>query len=186
MWKLTIVLLAMSGVALASAPIPNLPAPVDAILHAQPFELGQGFENHWRAEGGLVRQGWLVVLQVDPSLVYPRQIAEPVLYVGEETAIRLNVGYPSGRVVALVPGKGGLEPAFFGTPRLPETVTAQIIATQIESALQAHGGAALKYTVAAERLGLPDHAALLEVAAELVREHSPEEVELAEQLATQR
>src|SRR5690606_37988228 len=135
---------------------------------------------------------YIIVIEVNPDLVYPRQSAEPVLYVGDQTAQRLNVGYESGFVVALVPGE--LEgdnkldltkaPIWFGTPELPERVDADRIrqekalavnvgikpfdAEKIEKVL-AEGGE----TMAEETL-----AGVLEVVADLVDEYSPQEADL--------
>ena len=68
----------------------------------------------------------ILVLKVDPDLVLARQTAEPVLYVGNQTAERVNIGYRSGHVVALVPHLPDeplnlkTAPIWFGTPELPE------------------------------------------------------------------
>lgn len=118
----------------APPPLPPTPAPVGSLLLAQPFELEQGFHFSWRAERPLVTSGHLLVLSVEPDLVYPRQTAEPILYVGDQTAMRLNVAYPSGKVLALIPGElpqTGTR-IWFGTPGLPEQVTA----TEISEARQ--------------------------------------------------
>src|SRR5262245_27654193 len=66
-------------------PIPATPAAVKNILYARQFKLEQGYEFEWRADHPKVTAGWLVVLEVDPDLVYPRNVAEPVLYVGKTT-----------------------------------------------------------------------------------------------------
>lgn len=182
--------------AAATAGPPALPAtPADAtLIYARPFQLAQGYQNHWRADGETVTQGTLVVIAVDdPALVYPRQSAEPVLYVGDETAMRLNVGYRSGRVVALVPGEVEAgDRVWFGTPRLPETVTAATIAEE-QALAGASGIPVLSRAEVAQALrlgGAPavesDLNALAGEAARLVRAYSPQEDELAETLASQR
>jgi len=111
----------------APPPLPSIPAPIRALLYARPFALNESFRYDWRQEKPMVSEGYLVVIEVDPDLVYPRQTAEPVLFVGDQTAMRLNVGYISGRVIALVPGPVALRRIWFGTPQLPEAVTAEII-----------------------------------------------------------
>ena len=73
------------------------------LLHAQRFDLDKAYTHWWRAERPRVSSGWLLVLSADPDLVYARQVREPVLYVGNQTAERVNVGYESGRIVAIVP-----------------------------------------------------------------------------------
>jgi len=110
----------------APPPLPPTPAPAGPLLIAQPFELEEGFHFSWRAERPLVTSGHLLVLAVEPDLVYPRQTAEPILYVGDQTAMRINVAYPSGKLLALIPGElpqTGTR-IWFGTPGLPEQVTA--------------------------------------------------------------
>lgn len=183
-----------SGAFAAPPPVPETPAGVSAILYARPFRLLEGFEYQWRKERFNVREGVLLVVEADPALVYPRQALEPVLYVGNQTAMRLNVGYPSGRVVALVPGQDALGPGtpiWFGTPALPASVSSQTIADErrlaaergvappssgtVSAALRA-GGAALTKR---------DLNALLADAANLVRRYAPDEKDLAATLSTQ-
>lgn len=120
--------------------VPQTPAPVRKILSVQPFELAMPARHLWRAEKPEVRTGYLIVLEVDPALVLPRQVAEPVLYVGHQTAERINVGYESGHVVAIVPGVTDPESdsyldlaetlIWFGTPELPERIDGERIATE--------------------------------------------------------
>jgi len=182
-----------AGAAGAAPPLPSTPAGIQGLLYARAFTLNEGFTYLWRQERPTVQEGMLLVLQVDPALVYPRQTAEPVLYVGAQTAMRLNVGYPSGHVVALVPG--GLQQndmrIWFGTPRLPEAVTAGIIAEERALAIQRgipylrpdamhaalqRGGAAFS---------VQNVQALLLEAANLVLRYAPDEGELAKNLASQ-
>ena len=48
-----------------------------------------------------------------------------MLFVGTQTARRVNPHPVSGHVVAIVPGDFALEeaPIYFGTPQLPERIT---------------------------------------------------------------
>ena len=131
---------------------PPLPAvtPVGGVtlISARPFTLEVPYAHDWRAERPLVSAGLLLVLGVDPELVHPRQGYEPVLYVGAQTAERVNAGHDSGHVIAIVPapldasGQVALDlstaPIFFGEPALPEQVTAEIAATELAAA-QARG-----------------------------------------------
>lgn len=127
--------------------IPDTPAPIVDLVSVQTFELERPDKHRWRAERPTVKTGYLLVLKVDPALVYPRQVAEPVLYVGRQTAERINVGYRSGHVVAIVPavtepGRPGYldlakEPIWFGSPELPERVDARRIAAEREEAVRA-------------------------------------------------
>ncbi len=131
-----------AAVVIAAPPqVPATPAAVQDIVFAQPFSLETGEMSYWRAERPTVKSGYIIVLKVNPDLVYPRQSAEPVLYVGDTTAQRLNVGYRSGHVVAVVgadiTGDKAMDLSkvkiWFGTPELPERVDAKRIAQ--ESAL---------------------------------------------------
>lgn len=131
-----------AAVVIAAPPqTPATPAAVQDIVFAQPFTLEQGEMSYWRAERPVIESGYIVVLKVNPDLVYPRQSAEPVLYIGDTTAQRLNVGYRSGYVVAVVGAEITGDKAmdlskvkiWFGTPELPERVDANRIAQ--ESAL---------------------------------------------------
>ena len=169
-------------------PVPPTPAAVEDIVYVAPFVLTHGFASDWRAERPLVTRGHLVVLKVAPDLVYPRQTAEPVLYAGDQTVERLNVGYPSGYVVAIVPGALELDrvPLWFGTPRLPESVDAAVVRAE-----QARAGEAGIRPPAAERvqavlrprLELGDKSDLLREAAALVELYAPDEKDLAAALA---
>ncbi len=139
-------LLVVTALAGASVPpMPATPAPVDAVVAARPFTVEQPFTHMWRTEQSAVDAGYLLVLRVNPDLVYPRQTAEPVLYVGEQTAERVNVGYTDGHVIAIVPtprdpktGAPTLDLTrtriWFGTPRLPESVDAARVRTETELA----------------------------------------------------
>ncbi len=119
----------VSALFAAPPPVPPTPAAVGALISARPFVLEQGFHYDWRAERPLVTSGHLLVLAVAPDLVYPRQTAEPILYVGDQTAMRLNVAYPSGRLLALIPGDLPVSGTriWFGQPGLPEQETAASI-----------------------------------------------------------
>jgi hypothetical protein len=120
---------AASAEAQLPPPVPATPAAVDDILYARRFTLQQGYTFEWARNGPLVTEGTILVLKVNPALVYPRQALEPVLYVGNQTAERVNLGHESGRVIAIVPGKLDLKtsPIWFGTPELPERVDAEMV-----------------------------------------------------------
>lgn len=162
------------------------PQPVIDVVHVQPFQLRQSFQNDWRLERPEVRSGLLVVFKVDPELVTPRNALEPVLYAGSHTVQRLNHGNESGFVIGIIPEQIDLsrEPVWFGPPDLPERIDSEMIATE---------------RARAERLGIsglesidiqsrtrdpvvaPDLTTLLrEQAAELVLEFSPQEKRLAD------
>jgi len=182
--------------AAAPPPVPATPAGVDRIVHAQPVVLENPFEYEWRAERPMVSAGYLLVLDVDPDMVYPRQTYQPVLYVDGQTVMRINVGYLSGRVVGFVPselkedGSFKLDLArariFFGSPALPEQVDAAQIEQERASAQAAAISARPNQEVAAaleagdEVLTLKDRGELYRQAGHLIMKYSPDESELAE------
>jgi len=182
--------LAVGSVALAAPPaIPSTPAAVDGLVYARTVTLESGFTYVWNAEKPTVTTATLLVLRVDPDLVFPRQVAEPVLYVGDHTAQRINAGHQSGHVVALVPGEVDLAtaPIWFGTPDLPERVDAATVKAERSLAAQAGIAPFTREQVAAATakggaaLNASDMEALLRTeVAELILEHTPQEAHLAE------
>jgi hypothetical protein len=182
----------MVPVVSADAPpaIPATPAGIEEVVSIRPFTLENGFEFKWSAESPMVKSGVLLVLKVEPALVYPRQVAEPVLYVGNQTAQRMNHGYESGYVVALVPGEVDLtkDPIWFGTPELPERVTRDMAATERKLADEAgiKPLAAREAETAVKNGGDAIHAEnmteMLDPVANLIEKYSPQENELVESL----
>jgi len=191
----------LSAGALASdtPEIPATPAAITKIIAAQPFALNAGFQSDWSAARPTVTAGYLLVLQVDPDLVFPHQVATPVLYVGQQTAERLNIGYDSGHVIAIVASEvddaGQLtldlsqQMIWFGTPALPE----QITATDIEDEHTLAQAAGIKPMPKGQmdqalknggvQLTLADKHALLKEAAPLVERYAPTENHIADVLA---
>jgi len=179
-------------------PLPSTPAAVKNLLYARPFKLEHGYESEWRAEKPIVSAGWLLVLDVDPALVYARQTAEPILYVGKTTGERVNIGYESGHVVVIVPSdvddKGELTLdlnealMWFGNPGLPEAVDAAKI--EAERTVAANDGIVhfpqrvvdQAKASAADALQTMDRDSLRHAAAELIKIYSPQEIDLAEQI----
>ena len=183
--------------------IPPTPAPVLELVSVRPFTLDKGYTHFWRKEQPKVDSGYLFVLKVDPDLVYPRQTAEPVLYVGNQTAERVNLGYESGHVVAIVPAVLDdpkheqyldLTKAliWFGTPELPERVTAKRIAQEKVWAQRAGivpvSEEMLEEAVAKDgpALDAEDKLELLRESATLVETYAPDEEELIERLVQPR
>lgn len=162
------------------------PKPVKDIVYAQPFTLAKGYVNHWSKKRELVSSGVLVVLDVDPSLVEPRDALEPVLYAGNTAVQRLNHGEKSGRVIGIVPNVSDLagSPIWFGAPGLPERVTAETV--HAERARAEQSGirpfvAEKVRSVTRPPAAVADLAALLrDQVAALVIEYSPQEKDLAE------
>lgn len=165
---------------------PATPAAIKGILVAQPFTLTTPFDFVWIKEKPRISSGTLVVLEVDKALVVPRNMLEPVLFAGDSTVMRLNHGHLSGRVIGIVPPSVDLTtaPMWFGTPDLPERVTAETVAAERAKAektairpLPATQLSAARRAPASAK----DLATLLRTTvADLVLEFSPEEKSLAE------
>ena len=181
-----VVLLATPAFAGQEHPSPELPAAVGDLVVARPFKLAKGYKYDWSREPRTVTSGVLVVLKVDPSLVVPRNSAEPVLYAGDQPVQRLNHGHESGHVIGIIPGKIDLSsaPIWFGRPELPERVDAKMVRAERALAEKAKIQPFPENKVRAamqERIEAADLAALLrEHVAELVLEFSPQEKQLAE------
>ena len=176
---------------------PPTPAPVNHIVWAVPFKLETPYRNFWRAEQPEVSSGYVVVLQVDPDLVKPRQTEEPVLYVGDQVAERVNCGHASGHVIAIVPGipnntgqSNDLHGAlfWFGKPALPERIDGAEIAAQKQTARAANIRvfAAERIDTALQRGGtvwlLPNKTELMRSLVPLIQEYAPDEKDLIRQL----
>jgi hypothetical protein len=168
--------------------VPDTPAAVESIIYAREFTLENGYPFTWSKESPVVTSGYLLVLKVDPDLVFPRQVAEPVLYVGAQTAQRVNHGFPSGHVIAIVPGDVDLTKAliWFGTPELPERVDTNVANAELNLA-EAAGikpFAAAEVNAARAQAGEELKGAtvvdVLRVAADLIRQYAPEEKHIAE------
>ncbi len=176
-------------------PVPETPAPITRLVEARPFTVDEPFVHHWRYEHTEFKAGWLLVLEVDPALVFPRQTEEPVLYVGDQTARRLNIGAESGHVVAIVPVENMREykldeqMIWFGSPAFPEQVDADRIAREKKDAtdqgIEPLGAEALE-----EARGRADNASLdltslhrlMPEAGKLVEKHAPEDKSIAAEL----
>jgi hypothetical protein len=182
---------------------PEIPAKPEAspvsLVFARPFTLDEAAVHYWRAEQPSYDAGYVMVLAVDPQLVHPRQGYEAVLYVGDQTAERVNQGHESGHVVVIVPapksadGGVALDLAaaipFFGSPALPEQVDAAIIAAQLAAAKRA-GAVAPPATAVAEALApaveFANDYELRLYCADLVAQYSPLEVDLVNGLRAPR
>lgn len=171
----------------AAAVVPaSQPAPAFRqleLVHAETFQLERGYQHMWRADQPLVDRGWLLVLQGDPELLAPRQLQMPVLYVGAQTAERVNTAQPSGKLVVLVPGDFALAsaPIFLGAEALPEEVRPDWIQAELAGALasgaKAPAPAVIERATVAGRTYADDYA-LRQRAIDLVELHSPEEKDL--------
>lgn len=171
-------------------------ASVRGILYAQPFALEQPATHWWRAERPNYVAGWILVLEADTALLQPTARAEPVLYVGHETAERVNHGFRSGRVVAIVPSPAGADgfptldlstaKVWFGAPGLPEQIDTAALERAFAAAGDAQPFSASEIAEARKRGGMPirfeTRAQLDQQAGQLILEHAPEEKDLADGL----
>ena len=166
---------------------PVTPVSIRNILFAQPFTLETPYTSTWSKEKTPVSSGVLIVVEVDPAYVVTLDATlTPVLYAGNSVVERLNHGYPSGRVIGIVPGSIDLNsaPIWFGSPELPERVTRSMIQAERARA-QSAGVRALPSarisSVQRSSVAARDLASLLrDVAAQLVYEYSPEEKQRAD------
>lgn len=167
--------------------VPENPAvelPIELVF-AQPFTLEEAATHYWRAEQPSYKSGLLVVLEAGPEWLNPRQTAEPVIFVGDQTLDRINTGYPSGQLVGIVPGMTLEElseaPIYFGQPELPERVDAAYAAAELRAAI---GGGLVG--PGEERVSLAgvdgtaalDYSDLMYQASFLVEKYSPTEEDL--------
>ena len=186
---LTMALTIGASAAAAPPPIPATPAPVADLVSAGYFTLEQGYPHYWSKERFWTTTGTLLVLKVDPALVIPREIAMPVLYVGDVPAWRLNRGHESGHVIAVVPGKVDLTrvPIWYGAPDFPQNVDAATARAQRDLAeragIQPLPAEKVQAALAAggEPISAVDQRALLrDEVAELILKYSPQEKHLAD------
>jgi hypothetical protein len=168
--------------------------PVRELVFAQAFKLDKSYAHTWRKEQPQVSAGYVLVLAVDPEFVRPTQVAEPVLYVGDQTAERINAGDVSGRLVVIVPsgvdarGEVDLDlnnaPIWFGAPDLPERIDAAQLRVELNAALgkgvkplaQEQVQGALRR--GGKSLRLPNREALEHKIATVLQKYSPNETDL--------
>lgn len=160
------------------------------VVEVQPFRLDEASIHTMRAERPDFDEGVLMVLRAEPERWRLRQSYDNVLYVGAETARRVNAGSGSGHLVVVVPGPVDLEAArvFLGEPELPERVT--LAEAQRQVALAAAAGVQplgdLSRVDRAEMLHAIDEVDLLLHASYLVERYAPDEVDLIEGLRAPR
>jgi len=178
--------------------IPVTPAAAAELIEVIPFELAQPFTHSMRRERPEYTRGHVLVLRAPEAYLVPRQVAEPVLLVGGQTAERINAGYASGFLIVVVPewrerGADGVERAgdpstariWFASPELPERVDAAWIDAAAASASKA-GLAAAAPRVAgfapakAERFENRD--ALGRFLADIIAKRSPSETDVIDTL----
>lgn len=167
------------------------PVPVAAVqrlLYARPFRLQEPYVYSFLASQPAIAQGLLLVLEVDPEVAKPRQVDVPVLYAGDTPAHLTNTGYPSGRVVVIVPDwfDPAQAPVFFGSMELPERV--ERARGSQEQALAAGRGAGpfprvereAAFAAGGERLECRGSVELFLAVADLIDRYAPSESALAD------
>ena len=202
-----VLLLLAGGVFAVRQTLRDVPPPLPAVtpvggvtlIAARPFTLEVPYIHDWRAERPSVSSGVVLVLGVDPDVVHPRQGYEPVLYVGNQTAERLNAGHESGHLIVIVPapvdaqGQVALDlsttPIFFGTPALPEQVDAATVEHELAAA-RARGivppSAQAVAAVMQPQVRFHDDYDVRVWSADLIEAWSPTEVDLVSGLRAQR
>lgn len=153
------------------------------LVHAERFTVQQPYVHRYRADTPLVSDGWLLVLAGDPAWLQVRQTRMPVLYVGAQTAERVNTGQQSGKLVVLVPGDFALQnaPIFLGGVALPEELRQLDIDAELAGARTAGAvaptAATLAKVVQPGRTFATDYE-LRQRAIDLVEQFSPVEKDL--------
>lgn len=178
--------LCMISACMPAAPLYSQTRKLVEVVRIQPFQLEKSYQFDWRKERPDVRSGLLVVLKVDTSLLRPTNGLQPVLYAGDQTVQRINGGYESGFMIAIIPAQIDLskEPVWFGSPALPERIDAKAIEAERAKALRS-GIRPLKADDIKSRtkdIGtVPDLTTLLrKYAADLILEFSPQEKYMVE------
>lgn len=162
--------------------------PVQNLIVAQSFVLDESYRSAWSKERPEVKQGTVIVVRADKSLLRPRQSEMPILFVNDRPIEQTNFGYESGRVVAIVAGEVDLQSAriYFGTPGTAESVDAATGRAELEAAVAAGARAFPEARVAKalERGGEPVRVAnrgalYAKVVAKFIDRFSPQEAERA-------
>lgn len=178
--------------------MPATPAAATELIEVIPFELAHPFTHSMRRERPEYTRGHVLVLRAPEAYLVPRQVAEPVLLVGGQTAERISASVASGYLIVVVPewrerGADGVERAgdpsnariWFASPELPERVDAAWIDAAAASAKKA-GVAAVAPRVGgfalakAERFENRD--ALGRFIADIVAARSPSETDVIDAL----
>jgi len=179
--------------------LPNLPAAPSGVwnvLYAQPYTLDAAYTHWYREERPEFSAGYILVLDADPVHVYPRQELNKVLYVGHQTAERINPGVDgNGRIVVLVPTERdangmpvldlGSTLMWFGKPALPEQVDADIVAAEHEWAV-AEKIRPIRPAEVGDLVAYPSRDELDRYLAQVVMQYVPEESGFAESLLAPR
>ena len=135
--------------------LPALPATpsidtVPMIVSLQPVTIKESYATDFRSEHQQVSSGWLMVIRGDSRILAPRALAEPLLLasgtgadgsVWIESVEWFNHGFISGYRVCFIPStaqeKSGADRTtqglrvWFGSPKLPESVDAKALQSEL-------------------------------------------------------
>ena len=167
-----------------------LPLPVDDLVAVRSFQLEEARPYAWMKGHEPIRAGLLLAVDAEPALCLPRQVAEPVIYVGGVPAERLATDWTSGRLLLLVPGEPDLAalPLHFGNPALPERIDVErgeaALAAAREAGILAFSPARVQAArdAGGQELRLRDGRALDFAVAAWIEAWAPEESERAHSL----
>ncbi len=98
---------------------------INGVELIQHFQLDEPMSYHWRADAPDIKEGTLLVIDVDEQQARPRQTAGPGLFVGDTLAATTHPGHTNGRMVVFVPGRVDLKhtPIFWANSDLAERTT---------------------------------------------------------------
>jgi hypothetical protein len=179
--------IALGGTAYAT----DQPVPVEAVrglLYSRPFTLQEPYVYTWLHDQPAITGGVLLGLAVDPEVAKPQQVDVPVLFAGDTPVHLTNSGYPSGRMIVIVPTWVDLArvPVYFGSTELPERIDRARGALE-EAAASARGAGpfgaearAAAFAAGGEPLAVRGSHELFLAVADLIDRFAPLESELAE------
>lgn len=161
---------------------------VQGLLYARHFLLQEPYPYSFLAGQPAITRGLLLVLAVDPEVAKPHEVDVPVLYAGDTPVHLTNTGYPSGRLVVIVPGwfDPARAPVFFGSTELPERVDRargkqeQMIAVGRGAEVFPSAERVAAFAAGGERLECRGSVELFLAVAELIDRYAPSESERAD------
>jgi len=178
----------------AVASRPATPAPIVEVLELRPIRTVVPWRHEWHADKPEVSEGWIVVLRVAPELARPRQTEQPILMADAMPLEVVNLGYPAGTLVAVLPRRAADEPGaaertfHFAAPGLPELVDAEAGERHRRAAVAAGIGPrpadeiARAFAAGGEPQSVRARRDLDATFAALLRRHAPSETEIADAL----
>ncbi|MDA1262701.1 MAG: hypothetical protein O3B75_07360 [Planctomycetota bacterium] len=183
------------GPALPALPVTPSINTVPTIISLQPVTIKDSYATDFRSEHPQVSSGWLMVIRGDSSILAPRALAEPLLLasgisaegvVWIESVEWFNHGFISGYRVCFIPSTAepqsgadrttqGLR-VWFGSPKLPESVDANTLQSELKEADRAGivAASAVKVEGAAPKV-LANRDELITAANALIARWAPDE-----------